>query len=32
MIDQVDAVVSMACGCGVQEVARRFKETPGTRL
>jgi ferredoxin len=25
MIDQVDAVVSMACGCGVQEIARRFK-------
>ena len=28
LIDQVDAVVSMACGCGVQEVARRFKNTP----
>ncbi len=28
MIDRVDAVVSMACGCGVQEVARRFKEKP----
>lgn len=27
-IDQVDAVLSMACGCGVQEVARRFKEKP----
>lgn len=27
-MDQVDAVLSMACGCGVQEVARRFKETP----
>jgi ferredoxin len=27
-IDQVDAVLSMACGCGVQEVARRFKEMP----
>ena len=26
MIDQVDAVVSMACGCGVQEIARRFKQ------
>lgn len=26
-IDQADAVLSMACGCGVQEVARRFKET-----
>jgi ferredoxin len=25
-IDQVDAVLSMACGCGVQEVGRRFKE------
>ena len=25
-IDQVDAVLSMACGCGVQEIARRFKE------
>jgi hypothetical protein len=29
-IDQVDAVVSMACGCGVQEIARRFKTTPCT--
>ena len=27
MIDQADAVVSMACGCGVQEIARRFKQT-----
>ena len=27
-IDQADAVLSMACGCGVQEVARRFKEKP----
>jgi ferredoxin len=27
-IDQVDAVLSMACGCGVQEVARRYKEKP----
>ncbi len=27
-IDRADAVLSMACGCGVQEVARRFKETP----
>jgi len=27
-IDGVDAVLSMACGCGVQEVARRFKNTP----
>jgi ferredoxin len=24
-IDQVDAVVSMACGCGVQEVVRRYR-------
>jgi hypothetical protein len=28
MIDSVDAVLSMACGCGVQEVARRFKDVP----
>jgi ferredoxin len=27
-IDQVEAVMSMACGCGVQEIARRFKEKP----
>jgi hypothetical protein len=27
-IDQADAVLSMACGCGVQEIARRFKEKP----
>lgn len=27
-IDQADAVLSMACGCGVQEVARRFKHLP----
>jgi ferredoxin len=27
-IDQVDAVLSMACGCGVQEIARRFREKP----
>lgn len=27
-IDQADAVVSMACGCGVQEVARRYKNLP----
>lgn len=27
-IDRVQAVLSMACGCGVQEVARRFKEKP----
>jgi ferredoxin len=25
-IDGVDAVLSLACGCGVQEIARRFKE------
>lgn len=24
-IDGIDAVMSMACGCGVQEIARRFK-------
>lgn len=24
-IDGVDAIVSMACGCGVQEIARRYK-------
>jgi hypothetical protein len=28
MIDGVDAVMSMACGCGVQEVVRRFKDKP----
>jgi ferredoxin len=27
-IDQVEAVLSMACGCGVQEIVRRFKEKP----
>jgi len=27
-IDQAEAVLSMACGCGVQEVAGRFKEKP----
>ena len=27
-IDQADAVLSMACGCGVQEVARRYKNLP----
>jgi len=27
-ISQAEAVMSMACGCGVQEVARRFKEKP----
>jgi ferredoxin len=28
VIDQFDAVVSMACGCGVQEVARRYRNKP----
>ncbi len=28
LIDQADAVLSMACGCGVQEIARRFKAKP----
>jgi ferredoxin len=27
-IDEVEAVMSMACGCGVQEIARRFKTKP----
>lgn len=27
-IDQVEAVLSMACGCGVQEIAKRFKTKP----
>ncbi|MGA3112872.1 MAG: methylenetetrahydrofolate reductase C-terminal domain-containing protein [Syntrophobacteraceae bacterium] len=27
-IDKVDAVLSMACGCGVQEIARRYKAKP----
>ncbi len=27
-IDQADAVMSMACGCGIQEVARRFQDKP----
>ncbi|MCG6911798.1 MAG: methylenetetrahydrofolate reductase C-terminal domain-containing protein [Deltaproteobacteria bacterium] len=27
-VDQADAVLSMACGCGVQEIARRYKEKP----
>ncbi len=26
--DHADAVLSMACGCGVQEVARRYKDKP----
>jgi hypothetical protein len=28
MIDGADAVLSMACGCGVQEVARRYRDKP----
>ncbi len=28
LINSADAVLSMACGCGVQEIARRFKEKP----
>jgi ferredoxin len=28
LIDGVEAVMSMACGCGVQEIARRFKDKP----
>ena len=27
-IDQVEVVMSMACGCGIQEIARRFKTMP----
>lgn len=27
-IDQAEAVMSMACGCGVQEIAGRFKSKP----
>ncbi|MBN1847371.1 MAG: methylenetetrahydrofolate reductase C-terminal domain-containing protein [Deltaproteobacteria bacterium] len=27
-INQVDAVLSMACGCGVQEIAQRYREKP----
>jgi len=27
-IDRAEAVLSMACGCGVQEIARRFKDKP----
>jgi hypothetical protein len=27
-INQSDAVLSMACGCGVQEIAKRFREKP----
>ncbi|MBW1635417.1 MAG: methylenetetrahydrofolate reductase C-terminal domain-containing protein, partial [Deltaproteobacteria bacterium] len=28
MVDSVDAVLSMACGCGVQQIAMRFKDLP----
>ena len=28
MIDSVDAVLSMACGCGVQQLAMRFRDKP----
>ena len=28
MIDGADAVMSMACGCGVQQIATRFKDKP----
>jgi ferredoxin len=28
MIDSADAVMSMACGCGVQQLAMRFKDKP----
>lgn len=28
MIDGADAIMSMACGCGVQEIAMRFKDKP----
>ena len=28
MIDGVEAVMSMACGCGVQQIAMRFKDKP----
>lgn len=28
MIDSADAVMSMACGCGVQQIAMRFKDKP----
>jgi len=27
-IDKADAIMSMACGCGVQEVARRYQQMP----
>ena len=28
MVDQADAILSMACGCGVQTVAGRYREKP----
>ena len=28
MIDGADAIMSMACGCGVQQIAARFKDKP----
>lgn len=28
MVDKADAVLSMACGCGVQQLAIRYKEIP----
>ena len=28
MIDGADAIMSMACGCGVQQIATRFKDKP----
>lgn len=28
MIDSADAIMSMACGCGVQQLAMRFKDKP----
>ena len=28
MMDGVEAVMSMACGCGVQEIGRRYKDRP----
>lgn len=28
LVDGVEAVLSMACGCGVQEISRRFKDKP----
>lgn len=28
LVEGVDAIVSLACGCGVQEISRRYKDTP----